>query len=84
MLLETYTGMHIMIIKLYNHTNMYMSSFGYVWFVREKWRQVSERSGKSQGILKSCQSGNPAIDFGNLMIKQDGQDTCKLYVWLMI
>ena len=50
-LFETYTDMYIMIYKVYNHTNTYMSQFLYVSLVREKW--------KSQGILISCVSGNP-------------------------
>ena len=49
--------MHIMIIKIYNHTNMYMS-FN---FCMLGWSgENGEKSGKSQGILILCASGNPA------------------------
>ena len=47
--------MYIMINKVYNHTNTYMSQFLYVSLVREN----GNGSGKSQGILITCVSGNP-------------------------
>ena len=37
--------MYIMINKVYNHTNTYMSQFLYVSLVRGKWKYVSEKSG---------------------------------------
>ena len=46
--------MHIMIIKIYNHTNMHV-----LIFLCLIGQGKIEMSGKSQGILTSCLSGNP-------------------------